>query len=67
MKESEFALLCKLFLEASDEQKQATLDLMTEEEQEVFLLGVGFFKIMTIKEYHDKIMTETMKQYLEQL
>ena len=67
MKNADFAKLCLSFIKASEEQQQATLDLRTEEEQKAFLTGVGCFRIMIDKEYHDKIMAETMKQYLSQL
>ena len=64
MTQAEFTRMCKAFTEATEEQKEMALALMNEAEREVFLIGVGCYRIMTDKKYHDMMMAETMKQYL---
>lgn len=55
------------YIKATPEQQKAALELMTEEEQEAFLRCVGFMRIIVDKEYHDKIMWETMRLYLQEV
>lgn len=51
------------FWKLSPEKQQEMLALMTLEEQRAFLKAAGFMRIITDKEYHDKIMYYTRLVY----
>ena len=59
--------LCFEYENAPEERKQLFLDILNDQEREVFLTMYGFFRILTNKEYRDKIMAETMRLYLNRL
>lgn len=64
---AEYVKLCWAYLKASEQTQQEVLSCFTPEQAEVFLLGVGYFKIMVDKKYHDKIMQETLKKYVSEV
>lgn len=51
------------FWKLSPEKQQEILALMTLEQQQAFLKAAGFMRIITDKEYHDKIMCYTRLVY----
>lgn len=57
---SEFVKLCYQFVKADDETQRKCLALMSADQASAFLVSVGLFRILTEKEYHDKIKDYTL-------
>ena len=62
-----FNELCFYFWNLPPDVQKEILDILTPDQQQEFLKAAGFMRIITDKEYHDKIMCYTMKVYLEAL
>lgn len=55
------------YLKADQDAQGRMLDHLTDEQKEAFLMAAGWLKIIVDKDYHDKIMQETLKKYVSEV
>lgn len=56
-----FEEMCRAYLNGSEHVKEAILNLLSEEEKETFLMGVGLYRLFTDAEYYNA-MCQTVSE-----
>lgn len=60
-----FETVAKAFINAPKETQDKVLEMMNDQEREIFLEGVGLYKVFTDELYYKKIETAVLKEIME--
>ena len=61
-----FEAICEAYNSAPEDVRKAITDGMSEEEKHVFLLGCGFYRLMTDETYYKAVERALAEQFLKE-
>lgn len=57
-----FEIICEMYIKGSDEAKEIILSFLPDEEKESFLMGCGFYRLLTSPAYYKAMQTALGEQ-----